>query len=53
MVQAMKADGRKKIASKAGSKQPIQLHAQEGQALTSSLSGESYLQQWFHLSCRS
>lgn len=39
--QAMKADGKKKIASKGGNKQLNNLQAQEGQALTSSLSGQS------------
>ena len=37
----MKADGKKKNASKGGNKQFISLQAQEGQALTSSLSGQS------------
>ena len=35
----MKADAQKKIASKAGQKGVIDIHAQEGQALTTSLSG--------------
>ena len=39
-MQAVKADGQKKIAGKAGNKGVIELHAQEAQALTSSLSGE-------------
>lgn len=52
--QAMKADGRKKTAAavlsaiKGGNKQLINVHAQEGQALTSSLSGQYRFQVKLH-----
>ena len=39
MLQAMKAHAQKKFASKATKQGVIDIHAQEGQALTSSLSG--------------
>lgn len=39
--QAMKAEGRKQNANKGVNKQVIHLDVQEGQALTSSLSGQS------------
>ena len=50
----MKADGRKKTAAavlsaiKGGNKQLINVHAQEGQALTSSLSGQYRFQLKLH-----
>lgn len=41
MLQAMKADAQKKFASKGGNQGVVEIHAQEGQALTSSLSGNA------------
>ena len=43
VLQAMKADTLKRTASKAHPKGVIDVHAQENQALTSSLSGNAHL----------
>ena len=50
MLQAMKAHAQKKFASKAANQGVIDIHAQEGQALTSSLSGTAL---WPGLPCHS